>query len=69
MRVGKFREVGKGVRELWEVERNEMSVGFSLGNSFTIPTMKTAKHAAWGQMEAMHHKNKKIKLIGAIKGP
>jgi len=40
----KFTEVGKGVRELWEVKRYEMRVGFSLGNFDIVPTMKVAKN-------------------------
>jgi len=43
MRVGKFREVDRGFKDLRELERDELSVGISLGKLYTIPPLKSAK--------------------------
>ena len=47
MRVRKFREVGRGFRDLREVERDEMSVGISLGKFNIVQALETAQNTTW----------------------
>ena len=47
MRVGKFREVGRGFRELWEVEGGEIGIWNGLGKFNIVQTLESTQNTTW----------------------